>query len=47
MGSRRRARVSHFHPFFLTFTKRFGWTPHPTGVRSCHNKRPEFRKGFD
>src|SRR5262249_29081281 len=31
-------------PLSLTFTKRFGWTPHPTGVRSCHAKRPGFRK---
>jgi hypothetical protein len=31
-------------PLSLTFTKRFGWTPHPTAVRSCHAKRPGFRK---
>jgi hypothetical protein len=32
-------------PLSLTFTKRFGWTPHSTGVRPCQAKRPGFRKG--
>jgi hypothetical protein len=31
-------------PLSLTFAKRFGWTPHPTGVRSCQAKRLEFSK---
>src|SRR5262245_33889359 len=28
----------------LTFAKRLVWTPRPTGVRSCHDKRPGVRK---
>jgi hypothetical protein len=39
-------RVGAFasRPLSLTFTKRLGWTPHPTGVRSCLTKRPGSRK---
>jgi hypothetical protein len=31
-------------PLSLTFAKRFGWTPHSTGVRSCQAKRLGFSK---
>jgi hypothetical protein len=31
-------------PLSLTFTKRFGWTLHPTGVRSCQAKRLGFSR---
>jgi hypothetical protein len=39
--------VTVSRPFSLTFTKRFGWTPHSTGVRSCPAKRLGFGKWKD
>jgi hypothetical protein len=39
---RLRSRGLASRPLSLTFTKRFGWTQHPTGVRSCHVRRPGF-----
>ena len=33
-----------WRPFSLTFTKRFGWTLHPTGVRPCQANRLGFSK---
>ena len=39
-----RSRGLYQPPSSLTFTKRFGWTLHPTGVWSCQAKRLGFSK---